>query len=603
MFKRFFSFVAVLVLGFCLLIPGFAFAGENEELGYRQFDLNLTQWGGTGPTSSDVSSFAASDADINAAKAAVLAGLEEQKESINLREYKLTYDEAVALAYDVIFDNPKLFYVDSGMSASYSLATGYVSELSPDYVSTDESIDELKAAYEAQITDALSWVPADASDPEKLKAIHDWICYHNQYDYDELNSQSAGNAVGTVNKWVHSAYGAMVVGKSVCQGYALAFGDLCNRLGISWKYVQGMPDGVIEYPDGTSEPNYTHGWNAVQVDGYWYFVDVTWDDPSASSTDQTPYQRYFLKSDACFSDHESWNFDLNPTSTQYDNKEWQTYTASAPRPDPDPGDDDPDPAPAPSATGVEGFVERLYYNVMGRVADEAGKAAQVAGMRSMGAAQITYNFYNSKEFANKSATMTNAEIVENVYQTMLGRAADEGGLAMWEGYLDNGMSACALVAGFAESQEFANVCASYGIGTGSADQLRSMLEYRDRNAGVTAFASRMYTVVLSRAAEVDGLNVQCEALIGGTACYQIAYNFFKSDEFALHGYTSEQVVRIAYAALLGRDKAAIDADTDGIAYWVERLEKNGLKDMVMGFCQSNEFEAICQDCGMTSGMR
>ena len=279
-------------------------------------------------------------------------------------------------------------------------------------------------------------------------------------------------------------------------------------------------------------------------------------------------------------------------------------TIPALEPDPAPAPDpDPDPAPSPSATGVEGFVERLYYNVMGRVADEAGKAAQVAGMRSMGAAQITYNFYNSKEFANKSATMTNAEIVENVYQTMLGRSADEGGLAMWKGYLDNGMSACALVAGFAESQEFSNVCASYGIGTGSADQLRSMLQYRDRVPGVTAFASRMYTVVLSRDAEIDGLNVQCEALIGGTACYQIAYNFFKSDEFANKGYTSEQVVRIAYAALLGREQADIDSDVAGIAYWVERLEANGLKDMVMGFCQSNEFEAICQDCGMTSGMR
>ena len=252
------------------------------------------------------------------------------------------------------------------------------------------------------------------------------------------------------------------------------------------------------------------------------------------------------------------------------------------------------------ATGVEDFVERLYTNVMGRTASQEEVDFQADGMKSMGAAQITYNFYNSDEFKAKAEGMTNAEIVENVYQTMLGRTADEGGLAMWTKYLDNGMSACALVAGFAESGEFGDVCSGYGIGTGSADQLRSMLEYRDRNAGVTAFASRMYTIVLSRAAEVAGLNVQCEALIGGTPCYQIALNFFDGEEYVNKAKSDTDFVADCYKAVMDREGSSSE-----IAAWVDRMADEGLTrtSVVKGFCQSDEFEKICQDCGMTSGMR
>jgi hypothetical protein len=260
------------------------------------------------------------------------------------------------------------------------------------------------------------------------------------------------------------------------------------------------------------------------------------------------------------------------------------------------------PAPIePSGEGVEGFVERLYENVMGRTADDEGKAVQVQGMKTSGAAQITFNFYNSEEFKAKAATMTNAEIVENVYQTMLGRSADKAGLAMWKSYLDNGMSACALAAGFAESQEFANVCAGYGIGTGSADWLRAnSLESRDKVPGVTSFVYRLYTIVLDRAAEVAGLNVQCQALIDGTACWDMATRFFDSQEYKNFAKTDTDFVADCYKAMMDREGSESE-----IAAWTARMDKENLSrvDVVKGFCQSDEFEAICQSCGMTSGMR
>lgn len=59
----------------------------------------------------------------------------------------------------------------------------------------------------------------------------------------------------------------------VCEGYARAFMVLCQRLGIPCVLVDG---------DAKTTPQETpksHMWNYVQVDGNWYGVDVTWNDP------------------------------------------------------------------------------------------------------------------------------------------------------------------------------------------------------------------------------------------------------------------------------------------------------------------------------------
>ena len=39
-----------------------------------------------------------------------------------------------------------------------------------------------------------------------------------------------------------------------------------------------------------------HGWNIVKLGQYWYNLDVTWDDTTGRT-------KWFLKSDAAFSDH------------------------------------------------------------------------------------------------------------------------------------------------------------------------------------------------------------------------------------------------------------------------------------------------------------
>lgn len=73
----------------------------------------------------------------------------------------------------------------------------------------------------------------------------------------------------------HSCLGALFCQDGedapVCESYAKAFKVLCDKLDIPCTLSIG--DG-ISFDDSD-----VHEWNLVQLEGAWYAVDVTWDDP------------------------------------------------------------------------------------------------------------------------------------------------------------------------------------------------------------------------------------------------------------------------------------------------------------------------------------
>lgn len=99
---------------------------------------------------------------------------------------------------------------------------------------------------------------------EKVRAIHDYLVVHVDYDYDNL-------AADTLPDTAFTKEGALLLHSAVCEGYARAFSWLCARAGIEELLVYGTAD------DGSVVQS--HAWNQVRIDGEWYNVDVTWDDP------------------------------------------------------------------------------------------------------------------------------------------------------------------------------------------------------------------------------------------------------------------------------------------------------------------------------------
>ncbi|OPL08784.1 MAG: hypothetical protein AVO33_09430 [delta proteobacterium ML8_F1] len=94
---------------------------------------------------------------------------------------------------------------------------------------------------------------------EKIRSIHDALARHITYD-------SEGYSSGEVEDEAHTAYGALVEGTAVCDGYAEAFNLLLNRAGIKSDLVIGEALG-----EG-------HAWNLVEFEEGFYHVDLTWND-------------------------------------------------------------------------------------------------------------------------------------------------------------------------------------------------------------------------------------------------------------------------------------------------------------------------------------
>lgn len=107
------------------------------------------------------------------------------------------------------------------------------------------------------------------SDYEKIKYFHDHIVTHTQFSEDDENSSTI--------------YGTFCKGASQCEGYAFAFDYLCQKSDIDCMTVTGStPEGV------------THAWNIVKLEGSWYNVDCTWDDPMLGTPDPDFLRRYYL---------------------------------------------------------------------------------------------------------------------------------------------------------------------------------------------------------------------------------------------------------------------------------------------------------------------
>lgn len=137
----------------------------------------------------------------------------------------------------------------------------------------------------ASIIDSI--IDPSMSECEKAKAIHDYLVIHVNYDYENLQS-------GSLPADAFTAAGAILNHSAVCQGYAEAFALLCGQAGLESDVVYGS----VMTEDGKA----LHAWNQVRIDGLWYNIDVTWDDPLVENQNMTDGSNmiydYFLVPDS-----------------------------------------------------------------------------------------------------------------------------------------------------------------------------------------------------------------------------------------------------------------------------------------------------------------
>ena len=243
---------------------------------------------------------------------------------------------------------------------------------------------------------------------------------------------------------------------------------------------------------------------------------------------------------------------------------------------------------------VAAFVYRMYRVCLLREPDAGGLQNWVNQLhaRVLTGAEVAYGFYDSREMRNRN--LSNADFVERCYEGIMGRASDAAGKSYWIKKLENGMSRKTVIAGFTGSQEFRELCEYYGINRGAYKSD----EARDKNEGVTSFVSRLYTKMLGRTYDVDGLNNWCANILANpskTNVLNVALNgFMHSREFLNKNLSDIEFVKVLYRTFLGREY-----DAPGLADWVGRLNSGVTRDQVAsGFAYSKEFAQIMASYGL-----
>ncbi len=241
---------------------------------------------------------------------------------------------------------------------------------------------------------------------------------------------------------------------------------------------------------------------------------------------------------------------------------------------------------------MQGFVERLYTNCLGRTSDAEGLRhwVNLLEKKDITGAEVAYGFFFSKEFTNKN--VDDGQYVELLYQTLMDRSSDKSGYDYWVDLLKNGVSRERVFIGFCYSKEFDQICKDYGIERGEVN----LTAPRDQNVGLTQFVARLYTKALERGYDLDGLNYWCnEILTGKQTITNVSTNgFFHSQEFINKNLSDGEYVKVLYRTFLDREY-----DQNGYDYWITELANGKSRDEVLlGFANSKEFSEIKQKYGL-----
>lgn len=168
-------------------------------------------------------------------------------------------------------DYPEIFWISN---TYYATTVTDGSKIVLEYADGIEK-DDIPEMYDEFIASANKLIESipEGSDYDKILYVHDYIINNTVYNYETADSGEYDSK--------HTAYGCLVDGSAVCDGYARAFQYIMNRIGIE----SGICTGSV------------HAWNYVKLDGEYYWIDTTWDDTGKNYNGTQAKYTYFLFND------------------------------------------------------------------------------------------------------------------------------------------------------------------------------------------------------------------------------------------------------------------------------------------------------------------
>ncbi len=193
----------------------------------------------------------------------IVSAVENCQATVEIGE-TLTESEILTVFYHYYADYPQHFWCESSMRYSISQRSNKVVQLKLSYNMTGETLQRAKTDFHNAVVSFLEIAATGSDEYERELLLHDALAKKIVY-------QDGG-------KNAHDAYGALVVGKAVCEGYARAFQYLLYQSGIQCLMAEGES---VNPSTGLSEG---HAWNVVRISNQYYHVDLTWDDTDDANT-------------------------------------------------------------------------------------------------------------------------------------------------------------------------------------------------------------------------------------------------------------------------------------------------------------------------------
>lgn len=236
------------------------------------------------------------------------------KETIQIKSFELELDEnqktpeLSAVMGRLMSNCPDLFHV-KGWGYRYYPKGGLITEVVPDYAMTGAELTEAQEYYRGKLDEIMAQMEEGWSDLEKILFINDYLAAHYQYDLRVYEDSRKAN---------YDAYSFFRDETGVCQAYYYACRALLDACGIPSTY--GESDQA------------NHIWNVVQLNGKWYHLDVTWNDPTTDLLGRARHD-YFLLSTANLLSRDGERSDwicgeaISCTDSTYNSFYWQKVNA------------------------------------------------------------------------------------------------------------------------------------------------------------------------------------------------------------------------------------------------------------------------------------
>ncbi|MCH5197337.1 MAG: hypothetical protein J1E34_00390 [Oscillospiraceae bacterium] len=181
---------------------------------------------------------------------------------------KISQSELTEVMIAIRGDNPHLLCLDRTYTYYEAPKSCFVL---PDYTRNAEECAALTSLLMEKARELISSIPESADEFIKELYLHNSICAECTY------------ADGAFSD---NAYGALIDGKALCEGYTMGFKLLLDMAGFTSSVVRGNAENINGEKDA-------HIWNIVKLGAGWYYTDVTWDDPITNSELSNLRHSYF----------------------------------------------------------------------------------------------------------------------------------------------------------------------------------------------------------------------------------------------------------------------------------------------------------------------